>query len=632
MNRTSRLRRGLAAAAALAGCAGALACAVAPPPDGPAPAPDGRRRVVLLSLDGAAALELHRLERAGVLDGGGFARFFADGEVAGAMVPVNPTLTAPSHVSLVTGHAPAATGIVSNWFHIAGEPTFERANGFAVPIATETLWEAARRAGRRVGVITWPGADDASPRRRADWGMAYVNSPLRGAQTEVLGREKWTALAAAPAGVQSFAPPLAAALAIGATRTWPAATIELIAVDRSDDGQAAYDALVLREPGWRETGPVGPGEWRLRVRLPDGGEAAAASWVKLLALAPDLAETRLYLGGTYRSHAYPEDFARRLEAAELWWPGPPDDWALEAALEGKPGIDLETWEEQAERFTGFLFGTLRRAAREPDWDLLLGYVPVIDEAGHELLLLEPRQPGYSPARAERFAAARQRVFQAVDRELGRLLAELDLETTTVAVVSDHGMAPVHSSVDVGSLLVRWGHLRTNDAGEPEAAGSRAFAVTSTALAHVYLHLRGREPEGTVDPAAAPALVADLAGRFREFTHDGERPIGHVLERRDAAALGMDHPHGGDLVLIAARGFTFHSERRPHAQTAVRPASLLGQHGYLNRDPAMHAIFLALGRGVARGRPPQVDALAVAPRVSSWLGIEAPRPAPQPASP
>jgi predicted AlkP superfamily pyrophosphatase or phosphodiesterase len=625
----SRLRHRLAAAAALAACAAALACAGAPPPEAPAPGPAAPRRVVLLSLDGAAAQELHRLERAGRLDGGGFARFFADGEVAGAMVPANPTLTAPSHISLITGHPPAATGIVSNWFHVPGEPPFERANGFAVPIATETLWEAARRAGKRVGALTWPGADDAGPRRRADWGMAYVNTPLRGAQTVVLGREAWTAAAPPPAGVRSFAPPLAAAVELEATKEWPAEKLELVAIDGTDDGRQGYDALLLRQAGWRESEPLGAGEWGLRVREPAAGEAAAASWVKLLALHPELTETRLYLGGAYRGHAYPDDFARRLEAAELWWPGGPDDWALEAALEGKPGIDLATWVEQAERFAAFLFGALRRAAREESWDLLLGYVPVIDEAGHGLLLVEPGQPGYTPALAEQFAAARERVFRAVDRELAGLLAEVDLGTTAVVVVSDHGMAPIHSSVDVASLLVRWDYLRTNPAGEPAAEGTRAFAVTSTALAHVYLHLREREPQGTVGPEEAPALLADLATRFREFAHDGARPIAHVLTRREAGELGMDHPHGGDLVLIAARGFTFHSERRPRADTAVRPAPLLGQHGYLNTDPAMHAIFLALGRGVPRARPERVDALSVAPRVAAWLGIPAPRRAPDP---
>ena len=61
----------------------------------------------------------------------------------------------------------------------AGSPFVETVSGFAAPIGTETLWEAARRQGKRVGVNSWPGADDTAPNRRADWGMAYTNTPDR---------------------------------------------------------------------------------------------------------------------------------------------------------------------------------------------------------------------------------------------------------------------------------------------------------------------------------------------------------------------------------------------------------------------------------------------------------------------
>ena len=492
-----RLRSSLAAAVALAGCAGALACAGATPREDPPPAPAAPRRAVLLSLDGTAAQELHRLQVAGRLAGGGFERFFERGEVAGGLVPVNPTLTAPSHASLVTGYPPASTGIVSNSFHIPGEPFLERANGFSVPIEAETLWEAAQRQGKRVGVVTWPSADDAGPRRRGDWGLTWTNSTLRPSQTVEVARREWRAMDAAHAAdtPRSFSPPLTAAIALAATTSLPQQTLELVALDRADDGRTAYDAVLMRLSGWLAGEPLGAGEWRRLEQEVPPGETNGVSWAKLLALDPDLDETRLYLGAAYRAHAYPESFARRLDEAELWWPGPPDDRSLEDGMEGKPGIDLATWVEQAERFTVFFFDVMRLGARDEAWDLLLGYAPSNDEAGHELLLVDPRQRGYSPALAESFAAARERVFKSVDRELGRLIDELDLATTAVAVVSDHGMAPSHTSIDVASLLLRWGYLQTNDAGEAVPAGTRAMAVTSTALGHVYLHLQGREPQG-----------------------------------------------------------------------------------------------------------------------------------------
>src|SRR5262249_47211531 len=140
--------------------------------------------------------------------------------------------------------------------------------------------------------------------------------------------------------------------------------------------------------------------------------------------------------------AYPETFAAALAERGLVWPGAPDDALLRPPEPSIP--DLDTWSEQAERFAAFFGGSLRAGAARPDWDLLFGYTPVIDQAGPALPLLDPRQPGSPPELRDACAAARKRIWRAVDRELARLLAELDLATTRVVVVSDHGMAPVHT--------------------------------------------------------------------------------------------------------------------------------------------------------------------------------------------
>ena len=112
-----------------------LSCRTAPPPP-----TDGRPlppvpRVVVLSLDGAAAETIHRLWREGAFVEGGFRQFFEDGQVAERLVPVTPTLTAVNHISLATGFAPEATGIVGNRFHPHGAASFLAAvSGFEAPI------------------------------------------------------------------------------------------------------------------------------------------------------------------------------------------------------------------------------------------------------------------------------------------------------------------------------------------------------------------------------------------------------------------------------------------------------------------------------------------------------------------
>ena len=475
-------------------------CRTVPPPVGASAAGSGR--VVLVSLDGASAVELRRRYEAGELAAGGFSRFFAEGQVATSLTPVDPTLTAVNHISLATGFSPAATGIVSNNFRLAGSAWGERASGFAAPIGTETLWEAAERQGRRTGIWTFPGADDTGPRRRGDWGVVY------------------------------------------------------------------------------------------------GGKV------------------------------YPPELADELERRGLAWPGPPDSDGLKAAWEGKPGIDLSAWTDQAIRFGDFFYDGLAYAATRPDWDLLLGYVPTIDEAGHDLLLEEPRQPGFSAERRDAFAAARLRVWQAADRGLARLLAAIDLRTTTVMIVSDHGMTPVFARIDPNALLSDAGWATLGPDGRVVAAESRALAISNGGVSHVYL-------APSVPPAERAKILSDLTRRFEGLRFGGQRAIEKIFPHDRLGPVGLDHPNSGDLVLFAASGFTF--AEKPQAGGGTTAATdVYGMHGHLYRggagDPRLAGIYLALGRGVRKQPLGVVKNTEVAPRAAGYLGIEPPRRSVEPTAP
>ncbi|HYH44307.1 MAG TPA: alkaline phosphatase family protein, partial [Thermoanaerobaculia bacterium] len=251
------------------------------------------RRVVLLSLDGAGASELETLHAAGALTAGGFERFFREGQVAAALVPVNPTLTAVNHISLATGFDAAATGIVSNTFRLPGSDWLTTTSGFAAPIGTETLWEAAQRQGRRVGTTTWPGADGRGERRRADWGLVYVNDPLRRAEVVTLSRSDWRVPETVPgeAGDASRGQVLAARVDLaGREGQVGSQTFDLIVIDRKNDEQVGYDSVLIaerpRSPSQGISDPIAVGAWgEVPVRLP-GAERLSRVRIKVLALAP----------------------------------------------------------------------------------------------------------------------------------------------------------------------------------------------------------------------------------------------------------------------------------------------------------------------------------------------------------
>ena len=593
--------------------------APAPAPESPPQPPAGPSRVVLLSLDGAGADELHQLFQEGLLQPGGFAAFFEQGQVAERLIPVNPTLTATNHISLATGYAAGQTGIVSNNFHPAGEAPLKTVSGFAAPIDTETLWEAVRRQGKRVGVTTWPGADDTSPRRRADWGMVYVNDADRRSDLVQLSREDWRPWEGS-IQVESSSPVLAARIEVGGAQGTAGQGFDLLAVDRKAN-VPGYDGVVViprlqAEPG-RLPVVLDPGEWgtlRCSWGKPGAELRQTRCPVKVLALASDLASTQIYFSALYPLQAYPADFAAGLETRGLSWPGPPDDRRLDDHLKGKPGLDLDTWTEQAVRFAVFFGESLRVAAERTDWDLLMGYIPVIDEAGHQLLLADPRQPGYTPERRDEFARARLRVWQAVDRQLARLLDTLDLRHTALIVVSDHGMSPVHTALNPNVLLRERGLLATDADGKIVPEGTAAYAVSSGAVSHVYV-MPGRED-----------ILPALHDLFENWILSGERPIERVFTRKEAAEAGLDHPNTGDFVLFPVEGYMFGGGGLKEGRAAL-PAPALGMHGGLNTHESLHGIYMAIGAGIEPGNAGTVRTVDVAGRVAERMGIEKPRPRP-----
>ena len=129
----------------------ALAChagADAPPPTAATPADP---TVIVLSLDGVRHDYLDR----GTLPA--FARIERDGLRAGRLVPVYPSTTFPSHVSLATGTTPDVHGIVDNRFRDRERGVFDYSND-ASWIEAEPLWAAAERQGVTAAAFFWVGS------------------------------------------------------------------------------------------------------------------------------------------------------------------------------------------------------------------------------------------------------------------------------------------------------------------------------------------------------------------------------------------------------------------------------------------------------------------------------------------
>jgi predicted AlkP superfamily pyrophosphatase or phosphodiesterase len=83
-------------------------------------------------------------------------RFLKEGAFAQGVVGVIPTVTYPSHTTLITGVSPAAHGIFAN---TTFDPLRENQQSwywYSEDIRVATLWDAASRAGLSTASVQWP--------------------------------------------------------------------------------------------------------------------------------------------------------------------------------------------------------------------------------------------------------------------------------------------------------------------------------------------------------------------------------------------------------------------------------------------------------------------------------------------
>jgi predicted AlkP superfamily pyrophosphatase or phosphodiesterase len=398
-------RRSLLRTFALISLAAVLRCGPNSAPRAAVPPPPTGGRAVLISFDGMSGERLERmLGNSSKLPLGAFRRLAERGFHAVRSHPPTPSLTAVSHIVHVTGALPQVTGIVSNSMLDRMKPFGSTISGFDAPIRAETLWEAARRQGRRVGVMLYPGADGNGPARTADWMMTWPGNPLAPGRLHPIAASAWQPVSGSEAP-GSFSP--ARKIVLGFEKT--SHSVAFIALDATDDGRVDYDRLlVLPESGGR--GEVRVGEW-FPVEVPNE-EGRTGAWCKLLALAPDLASAEIYVGPLSRSTGAPREWMRRLDEEIGFWPGMPDTDAF-----GEDSSRPENFLEQTDRLVDFLTRADILALSRRDWDLLLIYQPEVDETSHEFLLVDPAQSRFTPERSARFVGFVEKSYALAERSL-----------------------------------------------------------------------------------------------------------------------------------------------------------------------------------------------------------------------
>ena len=113
------------------------------------------RPLLLISIDGLRPGDVLEAQKRG-LKLPNLRRFVTEGIYADGVEGVLPTLTYPSHTTIMTGVSPAKHGVLSN---TSFDPTNINQQGwywYASDVKAPNLWDAVHAAGKSTGNVHWP--------------------------------------------------------------------------------------------------------------------------------------------------------------------------------------------------------------------------------------------------------------------------------------------------------------------------------------------------------------------------------------------------------------------------------------------------------------------------------------------
>jgi predicted AlkP superfamily phosphohydrolase/phosphomutase len=567
--------------------------------------------VILLSIDGAPANTIKGYIADGTMPN--LASLVGQGASAEYALSINPSLTAAAQNSITTGSLPRHTGIVSNRFHLSNDSFYWYQDGFSTPLDNaEPVWKTAQKAGLRTAAVFFVGGTPDLPKQMADYTIGYGRRDVY--SNELTATFTYASTWDASRVPKSFSPLKQARLDI-ASRGSTVATPMLLAVDTTDNGQADYDTFYLCEKTMltKECATLkSDGSWGSFVvnrNLVSGGDFKITD--------PDLDHFVLFQGAIDYNIAEPVELARAINARFGFFPPSPDYYALEHGW-----ISAEDYIHTAQRQSSYQMDVAIWIWQTYQPDLMFVYQAPIDEAQHQFLLVNPDQPGYSEAKAKEFDGYRRRAAKIVDDNLGHLLKAVDLNTTTIMVTSDHGMAPIKAEVNVNTILENAGLLKLYAGNtDVDVSNTQAIGFSSGGAAHIYINVRGRERAGIVPRADVPAVTQKIISAFKEARDlkTGEPLFARIVDRTGLAELGLDSPASGDVFVQGAPGYGLTDNRG--VADVVTPVTYFGQHGFDPTWPELHAIFYAAGRGIKPGPIGPVKLIDIAPTIAKLLGFQ-----------
>lgn len=177
------------------------------------------------------------------------------------------------------------------------------------------------------------------------------------------------------------------------------------------------------------------------------------------------------------------------------------------------------------------FRAFRALLAEDDWDFAMMVEMGPDRIHHAFWrFIDPAHRLYQAG--NEFEDVVREYYVQMDAEIGRTLEVLS-PGTSVIVVSDHGAKRMVGAVAINEFLIREGYLTLKSYPDAPTRLTPAMVDWSRTrawgdggyYARVFLNIRGREPNGQIDPVDVAREKQVLKAKLEAFGDENGNPIG-----------------------------------------------------------------------------------------------------------
>ena len=217
----------------------------------------------------------------------------------------------------------------------------------------------------------------------------------------------------------------------------------------------------------------------------------------------------------------------------------------------------------------------------------------------------------------------------IDRQIGEIWDMLD-EETVLFVHSAHGVKRLDGLINLNEWLIQEGYMVLSEypSGltplmELRVDWSKTKAWATGYTGQIYLNVKGREPQGIVDPDGYDSLLDELADKLIQIPDEQGNPLETQIFKRKEIHSGPFAEYGPDLFILFDECRWNVSEMVGHGQGNIYSFDMpLGPD---DGADGLYGYFCIAGPGVpASGEHIGATLLHVAPTVLDVMDLEIPQ--------